>query len=94
MGGALAEDGVEGWIDVSSCGVKPNDNMFVVHAKGDSMMPKIHNGDFMIISNQGQLLRSTMKEIPLIGFTSNCVDEDIRFTYEPNSYCCASLILL
>lgn len=47
-GGALAEDGVERWIDVSSCGVKPNDNMFVVHAKGDSMMPKIHNGDLCV----------------------------------------------
>lgn len=47
-GGALAEDGVERWIDVSSCGFKPNDNMFVVHAKGDSMMPKIHNGDLCV----------------------------------------------
>ena len=48
MGGALAEDGVERLIDVSSCGFKPNDNMFVVHAKGDSMMPKIHNGDLCV----------------------------------------------
>ena len=47
-GGALAEDGVERWIDVSSCGFKPNENMFVVHAKGDSMMPKIHNGDLCV----------------------------------------------
>ena len=30
-------------------------------------VPADENGDFMIISNQGQLLRSTMKEIPLIG---------------------------
>ena len=48
MGGALAEDGVERLIDVSSCGFKPNENMFVVHAKGDSMMPKIHNGDLCV----------------------------------------------
>ena len=47
-GDALAEDGVERWIDVSSCGFKPNENMFVVHAKGDSMMPKIHNGDLCV----------------------------------------------
>ena len=47
-GGALAEDGVERWIDVSSCGFKPNENMFVVHAKGDSMMPKIHDGDLCV----------------------------------------------
>ena len=48
MGGALAEDGVERLIYVSSCGFKPNENMFVVHAKGDSMMPKIHNGDLCV----------------------------------------------
>lgn len=48
MGVALAEDGVERWIDVSSCSFKPNENMFVVHAKGDSMMPKIHNGDLCV----------------------------------------------
>ena len=47
-GGALAEDGVERLIDVSSCSFKPNENMFVVHAKGDSMMPKIHNGDLCV----------------------------------------------
>ena len=47
-GGTLAEDGVERWIDVSSCSFKPNENMFVVHAKGDSMMPKIHNGDLCV----------------------------------------------
>ncbi|MGN1229985.1 MAG: LexA family protein [Prevotella sp.] len=47
-GDALAEDGVERWIDVSSCGFKPNDNMFVVYAKGDSMKPKIHDGDLCV----------------------------------------------
>ena len=47
-GDALAEDGVERWIDVSSCGFKPNENMFVVYAKGDSMMPKIYNGDLCV----------------------------------------------
>ena len=47
-GDALAEDGVERWIDVSACGFKPNENMFVVHAKGDSMMPKIHDGDLCV----------------------------------------------
>ena len=39
---------MERWIDVSSCGFKPNDNMFVVHAKGDSMKPKIHDGDLCV----------------------------------------------
>ena len=47
-GDALAEDGVKRWIDVSSCGFKPNENMLVVHAKGDSMKPKIHDGDLCV----------------------------------------------
>lgn len=39
---------MERWIDVSACGFKPNENMFVIHAKGDSMMPKIHDGDLCV----------------------------------------------
>lgn len=47
------EDGempeVEGWIDVSGHGFKPDpENHFVVHAKGDSMLPKIHDGDLCV----------------------------------------------
>ena len=47
------EDGevpeVEGWIDASGHGFKPDpEKHFVVHAKGDSMLPKIHNGDLCV----------------------------------------------
>lgn len=47
------EDGevpeVEGWIDASSHGFKPDPKRhFAVHAKGDSMLPKIHDGDLCV----------------------------------------------
>lgn len=47
------EDGevpeVEGWIDASGHGFKPDPKKhFVVHAKGNSMLPKIHDGDLCV----------------------------------------------
>ena len=38
----------EGWIDVSTSGIKAKENMFVVHAKGHSMEPKIHDEDLCV----------------------------------------------
>ena len=38
----------EGWIDVSMSGIKAKENMFVVHAKGHSMEPKIHDNDLCV----------------------------------------------
>lgn len=38
----------EGWIDVSSSGIKAKENMFVVHAKGHSMEPRIHDNDLCV----------------------------------------------
>ena len=47
------EDGevpeAEGWIDASGLGFSPNEKEhFVVHAKGDSMLPKIKDGDLCV----------------------------------------------
>ena len=47
------EDGeipeVEGWVDASGYGFRPDpEKHFVVHAKGDSMLPKIHDGDLCV----------------------------------------------
>ncbi len=47
------EDGdipeVEGWVDVSGYGFRPDpEKHFVVHAKGDSMIPKIHDDDLCV----------------------------------------------
>ena len=40
---------VNGWVDASGLGFSPNkDKHFVVYAKGDSMMPKIHDGDLCV----------------------------------------------
>jgi SOS-response transcriptional repressor LexA len=38
----------EGWVDVSTSGIKAKENMFVVHAKGDSMEPRIHDNDLCV----------------------------------------------
>ena len=39
---------VEGWVDMSKSGLKLTPDMFVVHACGNSMEPKIHDGDLCI----------------------------------------------
>lgn len=61
--GTLVEEGVqslgnndvdiEGWIDISNYGFKPNEQMFIVRAKGKSMMPKIHSGDLCVFELYG-----------------------------------------
>ena len=39
----------EGWLDLSKVGVRTDsDEYFVVHAKGDSMLPKIKDGDLCL----------------------------------------------
>lgn len=38
----------EGWVDVSTSGIRAKENMFVVHAKGDSMEPRIHDNDLCV----------------------------------------------
>jgi hypothetical protein len=43
----------EGWVDATGNGFTPDPKRhFVVHAKGDSMFPKIKNGDFCIFEYQ------------------------------------------
>ena len=40
---------VEGWIDASGLGFSPDkERHFAIYAKGDSMMPKIHDGDLCV----------------------------------------------
>ena len=38
----------EGWLDITSLGIKANNSMFVVEAVGKSMQPKIHDGDLCV----------------------------------------------
>lgn len=52
-GDALPEDDIEGWVDVSGYGFKPNAQMFIVHAKGESMLPKIQPDDLCVFETYG-----------------------------------------
>lgn len=47
------EDEIIGWINIESTKVNPNKNMFIVRAKGDSMLPRIHEGDYCIFEIYG-----------------------------------------
>ena len=59
----------EGWIDATGLGFTPDkDRYFAVHAKGDSMLPKIHDGDICIFewyhagSRNGEIVLSQSNE--------------------------------
>ena len=46
--GVSPDDIAEEWLDVSNVLPKINENMFIVRAKGDSMAPKIKDGDLCV----------------------------------------------
>lgn len=54
----------EGWLDVSSLPFTPSEDMFIVHAKGDSMLPRIKDGDLCVFeryqggSREGEIVLS------------------------------------
>ena len=62
------ETETEGWVDVSSLPFTPNREMFVVHAKGNSMLPKIKDGDLCVFeryhggSREGEIVLSQVNE--------------------------------
>lgn len=39
---------IEGWVNVEDKGIKASEDLFVVHAKGHSMEPRIHDGDLCV----------------------------------------------
>lgn len=49
----IPEEDAEGWVDISEAGFRANRNMIVVHAKGDSMLDKIHDGDLCVFELYG-----------------------------------------
>ena len=51
--GTLPPDDAEGWVDVSENGIKVNNNMFIVRAVGNSMEPKIYDGDLCVFELYG-----------------------------------------
>lgn len=58
----------EGWVDVSSLPFTPNEDMFIVHAKGNSMLPKIKDGDLCVFERyhggswEGEIVLSQASE--------------------------------
>ena len=66
--GASENPESEGWIDVSELPFTPNENMFVVHAKGDSMLPRIKDGDLCVFeryqggSREGEIVLAQANE--------------------------------
>lgn len=68
----------EGWVDASHLGVRLKPDMFVVHAKGDSMEPKIKDGDLCVFSQyQGE---SRQNSIVLTQLAENDQDYMGAFT--------------
>lgn len=51
--GKLQEENAESWVDASVLGCTLNENMFVVHAEGKSMEPKIKDGDLCVFDATG-----------------------------------------
>ena len=44
----IPDEEAEGWVNISEAGFRANNNMFVIHAKGDSMLNKIKDGDLCV----------------------------------------------
>lgn len=65
--GSLPEDEAEGWLDVSDQLRHLNKDMYIVHAEGRSMEPKIHDGDLCVFektagSRQGKIVLAKAKD--------------------------------
>lgn len=53
----IPEEEAEGWVDISEeFGFRANRNMIIVHAKGDSMLDKIHDGDLCVFELYGTIM--------------------------------------
>ena len=69
----IPENEAEGWVDISKCGIKANRNMFAIFAAGDSMLPKIKDGDLCVFEFYSPENGGTREgEIVL----TNCPDKD------------------
>lgn len=94
--GALVDEGVqslgrndvdmEGWIDVSDYGFKPNEQMFVVHTKGESMLPKIHPGDLCVFELYGVMGNAGSREGQIVLARQHGKDSDYNCQYTIKQY--------
>jgi len=71
--GEYDESEEEGWIDVSELGVRPSKNMFIVHAVGKSMEPKINDGDLCIF----ELYQGGSRDGKIV--LTQCLDKDLDY---------------
>lgn len=94
--GALVDEGVqslgnndvdmEGWIDVSEHIRKPNNQMFVVRAKGESMLPKIHPGDLCVFEVYGGSGNAGSREGQIVLARQSRKDNDYNCQYTIKQY--------
>lgn len=77
----IPENEEEGWVDIREYGIKANRNMFIVHAVGDSMLPKIKNGDLCVFELYGpNNAGSRNGEIVLTECPSKDTDTNCHYT--------------
>lgn len=78
---SIPEEEVEGWIDVREKGIKGNRNMFVIHASGNSMLPKIKDGDLCVFERYNvEKAGSREGEIVLTECPDKDIDTDCHYT--------------
>lgn len=72
-------DTILGWVKISNTNfsTKRSKDYFVIQAQGDSMEPKIHDGDFCLFSNGGKIPRGS---IVVAGIHDMDLDYHGRFT--------------
>ncbi len=77
----IPENEEEGWVDIRGYGIKANRNMFIVHAAGNSMLPKIKDGDLCVFELYGpNNAGSRNGEIVLTECPSKDTDTDCHYT--------------
>ena len=77
----IPDEEAEGWVDISNSGIKANRNMFVIHAAGDSMLPKIKNGDLCVFELYGKNNAGSREgEIVLTECSHKDTDTDCHYT--------------
>jgi len=77
----IPDEETEGWVDIGNSGIKANKNMFAVHAAGDSMLPKIKNGDLCIFELYGPNNAGSREgEIVLTECSHKDTDTDCHYT--------------
>jgi len=82
---SIPEDGAEGWIDITSAGIKAKKTMFAVHAIGDSMQPKIKDGDICIFEQYGDSSAGS-REGQIVLTQCSGKDDDYSCSYTIKKY--------